>query len=83
MIILIIIEIEFTALARPISPFRSPVNAGAAAAIGLNTVPPVSDDIPMEVEEQNKTSMMPPLPHHNVWKGSFRFFRSAFYRLKA
>lgn len=37
MIILIIIEIEFTALARPISPFRSPVNAGAAAAIGLNT----------------------------------------------
>ena len=35
--ILIMMEREFTALARLISPFRSAVNAGAAAAIGLNT----------------------------------------------
>jgi hypothetical protein len=31
------IEIELMALERPTSPFRSPVNAGAAEAIGLNT----------------------------------------------
>ena len=36
----------------------------------------------IKLEEQNKASMMPPLPHHNVWKGSFRFFRFAFFHKK-